>query len=376
MGQESREGYGYTSINTTVFNAGRASPRTTAAAQTEITPANTNTAMRRRGAFNRGRGGRRRLTASVARKSINPATGWKLDTGQSDRILCESEYMASYLTARIRLFVISAMQRLNLELDVKGLGKRRVDVLVLFIDEVLQSCLKWLNEFVRLKGIEGMALSSADMYKYLAVLLYSHCTGFSMKKVITQLGADGGWSINRVLINFIHNNILAYSPTGRGFDSSFSWNPQRDQTIHLAEFERKSFRMSAKVYLNPNHTFCTLDDDLLGTRAEDNQVKTFSYRKADREGHPMTAVADAIFRVFLHARLGRRGESKKTAISKLLGELLDNRGEKCLEGVVLCLVNNTQAPPCGPMSSITNPARSGLRVKSASVPTTVHLHAG
>ena len=43
--------------------------------------------------------------------------------------------------------------------------------------------------------------------------------------------------------------------------------------------------------------------------------------------------------------------------------------------VVLCLVNNTQAPPCGPMSSITNPARSGLRVKSASVPTTVHLNA-
>ena len=150
-----------------------------------------------------------------------------------------------------------------------------------------------------------MALFSADVYKYLAVLLYSHCTGFSMKKVITQLGTDGGWSINRVLINFIHNNILAYSSTGRGFDSWFSWNPQQDQTIHQAEFEGESFRMSSKVYLNPNHTFCTLDDDLRGTRAEDHQVKTFNYRKADREYHSMTEVADSIFRVFLHARLGR-----------------------------------------------------------------------
>ena len=226
------------------------------------------------------------------------------------------------------------MQRLNLELDVKGLENGRVDVLVLFIDEVMQSCLKWLNEFVRLRGIEGMALSSADMYKYLAVLLYSHCTGFSMRKVITQLGADGGWNINRVLINFIHNNIPAYSPTARRFDSSFSWHPQRDQTIHLAEFERKSFGMSAKVYLNPNHLFCTLDDELLGTRAEDNQVETFSYRKADREGHSMTAVADAIFRVIPgNTDGGRRGESKKAAVAKLLGELLDNRGEKCLEGI-------------------------------------------
>ena len=42
--------------------------------------------------------------------------------------------------------------------------------------------------------------------------------------------------------------------------------------------------MSAKVYLNPNHTFCTLDDDLIGTRAEDNQCKTISVRKADMEG--------------------------------------------------------------------------------------------
>ena len=36
--------------------------------------------------------------------------------------------------------------------------------------------------------------------------------------------------------------------------------------------------------------------------------------------------------------------------------------------VVLCLINNTQAL-CSPTSSITNPARSGLRVRSASVPT-------
>ena len=57
------------------------------------------------------------LTASIAWKSINPATGWKLETRHSDQILCESEYMASYLTVRIRLFMISAMQRLNLELD-------------------------------------------------------------------------------------------------------------------------------------------------------------------------------------------------------------------------------------------------------------------
>ena len=51
----------------------------------------------------------------------------------------------------------------------------------------------------------------------------------------------------------------------------------------------------------------------------------------------MTAVADAFFRVFLHARLARRGETKKVAVTKLLCELLDNRGERCLEGIVITL---------------------------------------
>ena len=95
--------------------------------------------------------------------------------------------------------------------------------------------------------------------------------------------------------------------------------------------------MSAKVYLNPNHTFCTLDDDLMGTRAEDNPCKTISARKADREGQSMTAVVDALFRVFLHARLARRGETKKAAVTKLLSELLDTRGERCLNVIVLTL---------------------------------------
>ena len=170
--------------------------------------------------------------------------------------------------------MISALQRLNLELDVRDLSKGRTDVLVLFIDEVLQSCKKWLNAFVRLRGIDGMDISMSDMYKYLAVLLYSHCTGFSMEKVVSLLGPDGGWAISKVIVNFIHVNILAYSPTGRSFDSSFTWNPQRDPAIHLSEFERKSFRMSAKVYLNPNHTFCTLDDDLMGSRVDENPHKT------------------------------------------------------------------------------------------------------
>ena len=143
-----------------------------------------------------------------------------MQTTATETIISQSEFLDSYLTHRVRLFMISAMHRFNLDLDVRELSKSRADIVVLFIDEVLNACMMWLNEFVRLKSIEDMAISISDMYKYLAVLLYSHCTGFSMKKVINVLTANEGWSISKVVIKFIHGNILPYSPTGRGADSS------------------------------------------------------------------------------------------------------------------------------------------------------------
>ena len=52
---------------------------------------------------------------------------------------------------------------------------------------------------------------------------------------------------------------------------------------------------------------------------------------------------------------------------------LFNRPNSALN-VLLRLINSRHAPPRSPTSSITIPARSGLRVKSMSVSTTVHLN--
>ena len=49
----------------------------------------------------------------------------------------------------------------------------------------------------------------------------------------------------------------------------------------------------------------------------------------------MSAVADAFFRNFLHARFGRRGETRSTAVCKLLSDMLETRVERCLDGILL-----------------------------------------
>lgn len=108
-----------------------------------------------------------------------------------------------------------------------------------------------------------------------------------------------------------------YSATGRAHMGSIR-NAQRDQTKYLSTFEWSAFRMTSNIVLTPVHAFATLDDDLYGTRASDNQVKSLSARKSDREGHTADAIADGLFRVTLMIRSRHRGEGQSTNISNLI----------------------------------------------------------
>ena len=109
---------------------------------------------------------------------------------------------------------------------------------------------------------------------------------------------------------------------------------QRDRTQQLSSFETASFRAICKVFLNPVYTFATLDDDLYGTRAKYNQVKSLSAREADREGHSADAIADALFRIIFMVRFRRRGEKQSHNVQQLVECLLEARGERSLHGLL------------------------------------------
>lgn len=60
--------------------------------------------------------------------------------------------------------------------------------------------------------------------------------------------------------------------------------------------------------LIPFYVFDTLDDDLLCTRAIDNQVKTLIARKAEKEGHSANFIAYVLSRIFFEIKFRRWGE--------------------------------------------------------------------
>ena len=203
------------------------------------------------------------------------------------------------------------------------------------MDEILRTCLGWLNEYIVLRRCEVQRLEMDDMYRFVSVLLLSHCTGFSFARTIRFLSERGSKAPSLERVRFICSHILAFSPTGRGGDGGNSWVVQRDLTPLLTQFEQNAFRATSKVFLVPTHLLATLDDDLYGTRANDNQVKTLSARKADKEGHTVDAIADALFRITLAVRFRRRGESQTSNVRSLIEYLMEGRGEQSMHGFVI-----------------------------------------
>ena len=95
----------------------------------------------------------------------------------------------------------------------------------------------------------------------------------------------------------IRSRLRAHPSTNRGDMGSFARGGQRDQTTFLSALEQGALEMSARIFFCHSFTLATLDDDVYGTRAVENQVKTLSARKADREGHTAEVMADALFRI-------------------------------------------------------------------------------
>lgn len=171
--------------------------------------------------------------------------------------------------------------------------------------------------------------------RYFAILLYSHCTGFSLEYSLNSLGASGFKIPLLEDVRFISNNIAAFSPVELGHSGLSNWMPQRDLTPLLSQFELSAFRMSLNVFFIPNHLTITLDDDLYGTRARDNQVKTISSRKADTEGHSADAIADAFFRITLAVRFRRRGHSQESNVECMFRAVMQSVGQLSPRGIIV-----------------------------------------
>lgn len=79
----------------------------------------------------------------------------------------------------------------------------------------------------------------------------------------------------------------------------------RDTVAEL--FRNASIACLEATVFSPAVSIHHIDDDLMGTRSVENQIKIISDRNADSESHSTDIVADELFRFTLDSRFRRRG---------------------------------------------------------------------
>lgn len=226
------------------------------------------------------------------------------------------------------------MERLDVELKANRLENDDVRISLLLLGDLLQLLRKHLNGYIALNEPGRNQLEMSDMLKWVAVLLMSSLADISLEKELEQFALRDCKVPAKAKMHFIGNNVLAFPSTKRGNESNDQWASQRDSTQRLEGFERAGYDMSRNVCLSSNFTTVTVDDDLYGTRARDNQVKTLSNRKADKEGHSADVICEALFRITLGVRFRRRGESQSINVQKILEQFTSGYVELSMCGIV------------------------------------------
>lgn len=265
----------------------------------------------------------------------DPTTGWTVTRNSTASIIYEKELADNVFSHHAMLYYAGAADRMEMVCKTRGLPLTRSGFIVMMAGNLLNKVMEWMNGFVRLSENAESLLQEKDMLQYLAVMLCSHTTGLTMAKSIDLLKRFGAVVPSLQRVRWVSQHLLAFPIVGRGKDGASNWMAQRDQTPNLTEFEQTAFKDTKDIFLHVVHLFLTLDDDLFGTRAADNQVKLLSSRKADKEGHSADAVADALSRIVFGLRFRRRGETQVDAVKALLSGIFEGKGEDSLNG---CMV--------------------------------------
>jgi len=114
--------------------------------------------------------------------------------------------------------------------------------------------------------------------------------------------------------------IRGYDVSGRSGDDTLedTWMQDKNRLRNLEELEEKMFAPSIKLIMNKRSGELVLDDELIGSRSNDVECKTLSYRKAGKEGPVVDAIADSHLGCILGMRLHVKGETELSNIMSLV----------------------------------------------------------
>ncbi len=147
----------------------------------------------------------------------------------------------------------------------------------------------------------------------------------------------GGEAMNLPRFKEILRHLRGTDPLFRD-GSTGQWNDQRNLLGQMHPLEKMVFERSLHYFFDPDYSSLAYDDEMLGSKASDVEVRSLSDRKAAGEGSIIDCICDTYFQIILGMRLRTFLTTQVQNMHKLLERLPDAETNKGLaRGPVLVM---------------------------------------
>jgi len=239
-----------------------------------------------------GHGNSGRLPSHPA--ALQVQAGWE---GQPLENLCgnahfgnQQEVIDFLLGEQCRNYNDNIQQNLSLKFSLHSMECNKVNLFHLLISSAFDSLLEYTNESLNDKNLIPLS------YGEIGMLLLS---------TIFNTSTEQAWSLMGLLTSNKHmvrerfiqllTNLRGYDVRPRIISSSTSWWLDQQNTLdHLHILEKKVYKRSIKFFFDSTFSCLFLDDEMIGSKANDDEMKLVS----DQNGPHVTAFATLFSNLF------------------------------------------------------------------------------
>lgn len=253
--------------------------------------------------------------------------GWKIDENTHKEVDLKSEeefqdaFYSDSLAEEYRHIAAAMEERLSL----LNCAKTSVNAYtkVLLSDAVLRPLIIPTNKVLKERGYamtDEQEIRKMILHKNL-LSRFNVSPELAFKEILPAVANKHSFELMDVSrFRQLVQGIRAYHVEGRSAVAvdDDTWFQQNALLRRLNDFEVITFKTVVEMFLNKKNGILVVDDELVGSRANDVERKTLSYRKTGREGPVADCVADSILGVMFGARLRVRNESEEFNVKELL----------------------------------------------------------
>jgi hypothetical protein len=242
------------------------------------------------------------------------------------------------LSDHCKSYAQSIQSQLSLKLSLHSMEANELNLFHLLISTAFDSIIEFTNESLNEKNL--IPLSYGVFRCFIGTLLMTSVFNTSVEK---------SWELMSLCTSnkhMSHERFIQVLTNLRGYDvrrriinnPNARWIDQRNMLDHLHTLEKKVFEHSIEFFFDTCYGCYVLDDELVGSKANDLENKTISNRKTAGEGTTTDCICDTFFQIVLGIRIKTTADSQLTNVQRLLDYLpqIEDNTMSMLGPIIAC----------------------------------------